>query len=156
MLHQSEAARHQPHLLSIFKSTRGIIFLGCPHRGANLADWGLILGHLSRIAFGSTNKKLIRSLQTNAGILDPINAAFANYLKENRFKVHSFLEEKGMLGQHGILGKVRRSDKLFKSLMFNIGVIGSGTILLCHWRCCRRKGGNQRKPHGYGGIRKSP
>jgi hypothetical protein len=106
-LRQSKHAHHQPHLLPVLKSTIGVIFLGCPHRGVNLTQWGVVLGHLSTIAFGSTNKKLLRSLGTDGEMLDVINTAFARYLKDNKFSVHSFSEERGMLGQHGIMGKVR-------------------------------------------------
>jgi hypothetical protein len=107
MLRQSKEAKHQPHLLNIFDSTTGVIFLGCPHRGADIADFGVILGHLCTIAFGNANTKLIRSLQANAEMLSVINAAFSIYLKDNKFRIHSFSEEKEMRGQHGIMGKVR-------------------------------------------------
>jgi hypothetical protein len=132
ILRQSEQAEHQPHLLPVFKSTIGVVFLGCPHRGADLAQWGVILGHLSTIALGSANKKLLRSLQTDGEMLDVINTAFARYLKDDKFSVYSFYEEKGMVRQHGIMGKVRILIYLFLYQLTN-GLLGCTTILLCYW-----------------------
>jgi len=106
VLRQSEMAKHQPHLLPIFRSTYGVIFLGCPHRGANAADWGAMLGRISAAALQSPNKHLLDSLKVDSEMLEVINSAFSVHLKDDKFKIHSFSEEKGILGVAGISGKV--------------------------------------------------
>ncbi len=96
----------QPHLLSIFKSTYGILFLGCPHRGSNDANWGLIAAKLATFALQAPSKALLRSLQVDNQMLNVINESFNTYLKDNRIQVTSFSEEKGMIGIAGIDNKV--------------------------------------------------
>lgn len=56
-------------------------------------------------------------------MLDVINTAFAKYLKDDKFSVHSFSEERGMLGQHGIMGKVRTMIYLLLYSL-TIGLLG--------------------------------
>lgn len=51
-----------PHLRDIEKNTAGIVFLGTPHHGADLAKWGSILTELVNLAT-PTNRRVVKLLQ---------------------------------------------------------------------------------------------
>ncbi|KAJ5225216.1 hypothetical protein N7468_006441 [Penicillium chermesinum] len=79
------SSRHNPeaHLRSIFSCTKGIIFLGTPHKGSWMADWGKI----SAKALGvvkSTNKSLLDILQTKNQLLEAIQVDFWSMIREQR------------------------------------------------------------------------
>ncbi|KAF8538874.1 hypothetical protein BDD12DRAFT_739548, partial [Trichophaea hybrida] len=106
VLRQSKEATRQAHLSSILNSTYGIVFLGCPHRGSDVAEWGLLVANMLKLAGMSPNEELIRTLGVDNQTLQMIDHAFSIILRENSLKIHSFREEKGMSGFRGISGKV--------------------------------------------------
>jgi protein SERAC1 len=65
-------------LKCIVKSTRGIIFLGTPHCGADLAKWGeviaKIIGHIKQ-----TNANIIGVLNRDSEVLAPDSKQFSFY-----------------------------------------------------------------------------
>ncbi|KAI0968001.1 hypothetical protein F4678DRAFT_230959 [Xylaria arbuscula] len=99
--HSSDAERSK-----ILQITRGVIFLGTPHRGSNAATYGRMAFTLTKIfAFQSANIKLISSLERGSEILDRISTAFVDSLaKANGLQIWSFAEEKeirlGLVGTH--------------------------------------------------------
>ncbi|KAJ5173674.1 uncharacterized protein N7500_001605 [Penicillium coprophilum] len=81
------------HLRELFTSTKGIIFMGTPHKGSWLADWSNvsieILGSVK-----STNTGLMKVLQTKDQFLESVQLEFMGMLRENKYlKVTCFYEE---------------------------------------------------------------
>jgi len=115
-LRQSKEATRHTHLLSILDSTYGIVFLGCPHRGSDVTNWGLLAANMLNLAGMSSNEDLIRSLGIDSQTLQMVNSAFSIIFREKSLKIHSFREEKGMSGIKGISGKVSKRSHTFRSL----------------------------------------
>lgn len=74
---------------SIYIWTYGIIFLGTPHIGSDIAKWGLVLQNMvgalmPKKAF-DTEAQLVRTLQTNNETLQNINLHFLDIYQ--RFKI---------------------------------------------------------------------
>jgi protein SERAC1 len=67
-------------LKCIVKSTRGIVFLGTPHCGADLAKWGeviaKIIGHIKQ-----TNPNIIGVLNRDSEVLARIQNSFHSMIK---------------------------------------------------------------------------
>ncbi|KJZ70321.1 hypothetical protein HIM_10289 [Hirsutella minnesotensis 3608] len=92
-------SRNNPeaHLRGVFECTKGIIFMGTPHKGSWMADWAEIpasaLGLLK-----STNKPLLKILATNDQLLESIQVRFWSMVRElreagRRLEVTCFFEE---------------------------------------------------------------
>ena len=84
------------HLRSIYVSTYGILFLGTPHKGADVALWGSYLEGLCHILMPKkaldTAPQLIEALKTNSETLLNIDRQFAQLLDE--FHIFFFHEAK--------------------------------------------------------------
>lgn len=87
----------ESHLRSIFDCTKGVIFMGTPHKGSWMADWAKI----SVDALGlvkSTNKSLIDILRAENQLLEAVQSDFLSMvrgLRENHrsLEVMCFYEE---------------------------------------------------------------
>ena len=92
------------HLRSIFVSTFGILFLGTPHRGSDLAKWGSLLESICHGVMPSgvidSNPNLVNALKRENETLQVIDREFYQIL--NRFRVYFFHE-----GKKTKLGKVK-------------------------------------------------
>ncbi|KAI8631819.1 hypothetical protein F5Y19DRAFT_422185 [Xylariaceae sp. FL1651] len=99
--HTTDAKRSE-----VLRTTRGIVFLGTPHRGSSAATYGRVAFRLTQIfAFQNANIKLMSSLERGSEILDRISTAFIETLaKAEGLHVWSFAEEKpvrwGLVGMH--------------------------------------------------------
>ncbi|KAH8662953.1 Alpha/Beta hydrolase protein [Tricladium varicosporioides] len=104
-------SRNNPdtHLRGIFDHTKGIIFMGTPHKGAWMANWAKIpaagLGLVK-----STNKSLLKILETNDQYLESIQVRFWAMIRELReggrlFEVTCFFEEQGLIGVGKVVSK---------------------------------------------------
>ncbi|KAL8366576.1 hypothetical protein RB595_010437 [Gaeumannomyces hyphopodioides] len=92
-------SRNHPesHLRDIFDCTKGIIFMGTPHKGSWMVDWGRI----SARAIGlvkSTNESLLEILETKDQFLESIQGRFSDMIREQResgrrLEVTCFFEE---------------------------------------------------------------
>jgi hypothetical protein len=67
--HSDRALDTLPHLARVFSSTRGIIFLGTPHRGSAMSSLGKVVVSIAKLAFQTVNEDLIRDLE-RPGSLD--------------------------------------------------------------------------------------
>lgn len=71
------------HLQSIFKATRGIAFMGTPHKGSWVANWAMVpilaLGFIGK----SVNKSLLNTLQEDNVPLEDDRKRFAIMLRES-------------------------------------------------------------------------
>jgi protein SERAC1 len=73
----------EPHLRSIFDHTKGVIFMGTPHRGSWLAYWA----NLSASALGlvkPANRSLLMTLQRDDQLLESIQRNFWAMMREQR------------------------------------------------------------------------
>ena len=109
-------ARKQTHdldLLDIYNSTHAVIFFGTPHRGSDLASWGLLLSNIAEAVQLDTNNAVLRDLDPTSGSskLEEMRLDFDDILRDDgRFKelrIYSFQEEEGMTGFRIIRNKVR-------------------------------------------------
>lgn len=77
----------------ILKATTGIVFLGTPHRGSDLASWGILLSNLVSVTSIGKNirKELLRTLSKDSDTLAEISKQF---LQRAKFlKIMSFIEQ---------------------------------------------------------------
>jgi len=83
-------AHHQEDYRSIFVSTYGIIFLGTPHNGSDLAGWGRVLQYMSDVViprrFFETESILLKTLKKDNETLASINNHFLDIYQ--RFRIH--------------------------------------------------------------------
>lgn len=77
----------------IFPATKGVMFLGTPHHGSNVATLGKIAFELSRVFLKDPNVQILRGLETNSETLERISRNFGQILSTGRIQVHSFREE---------------------------------------------------------------
>ncbi|KAF7170941.1 hypothetical protein CNMCM6106_005492 [Aspergillus hiratsukae] len=105
-------SRNNPdaHLRSIFNCTKGVIFMGTPHKGSWMADWAKIsAGALGLVK--STNKSLLDILRTDNQLLEAIQVDFWSMIRElresgRRLEVICFFEELPL----PVIGKVVSKD----------------------------------------------
>ncbi|KIL88375.1 hypothetical protein FAVG1_08454 [Fusarium avenaceum] len=78
---------------SILKATTGIVFLGTPHRGSDLAPWGLLLSNLVSVTSIGKNirKELLRTLSKDSDTLREISSQFLQ--RATSLKIMSFIEQ---------------------------------------------------------------
>lgn len=96
--HSHSVRSTQPHLASVFSATRGIIFLGTPHRGSGKSSLAKVVASVARLAFQNTNSKLIRDLEGDGQTLDRIKDSFSRILDGRTLMVWSFVEELPVVG----------------------------------------------------------
>lgn len=82
-------------LEKVFLSTRGIIFMGTPHAGADLANWGYTLAKF----FGkvrNTNSDILEPLRQKSQALTAVQQQFQQLLlkPEVNIEIYCFFEEK--------------------------------------------------------------
>lgn len=94
----------------MIERTRYILFLGTPHRGASIADWGTILANIATVTLQDVDKNVLRALSTNSEVLENIQKAFRRILDDQKVKIHSFQEERGLSGMKGLSNKVVAND----------------------------------------------
>ncbi|EXJ84917.1 hypothetical protein A1O3_05592 [Capronia epimyces CBS 606.96] len=94
-----QSIRHHQHterLRSIYVSTYGILFMGTPHNGSNLAKWGSLLQKICATAFPKkfldSSPQLVQALQANNETLQNINRLFIEMI--GRFHIYFFYESK--------------------------------------------------------------
>jgi hypothetical protein len=78
---------------SISQSTRGIVFMGTPHRGSDLVPWTLLLSNLINIASlgQGIRKKLLRDLHVDSVLLKDVSSQFVH--RATALKIMSFVEQ---------------------------------------------------------------
>lgn len=86
------------HLRSIFVSTYGILFMGTPHLGSDLAKWGTLLQSIASAAlprrFFDSSSHLVEALKTNNETLQNINRQFNEIMP--KLRIYLFYEGKPM------------------------------------------------------------
>lgn len=76
-------ANPEPHLRYIFECTKGVVFMGTPHKGSWMAGWGKIpVSALGLAKF--VNKSLLEVLETNNQYLESIQSRFMAMVRQER------------------------------------------------------------------------
>ena len=81
------------HLNEILPATKGVIFLGTPHHGSDIASLGKTAAEMSRIFIQNPNVQVLRALENDSEILERISRTFGQVLYSGQLNVHSFQEE---------------------------------------------------------------
>jgi hypothetical protein len=86
-----------PYLARIISATRGIIFLGTPHRGSGATSLASAIATVVQVTLSTANRTLIRDLEKDSQILDRIRDSFSRLMEKRTFTVWSFVEELPMI-----------------------------------------------------------
>lgn len=91
-------------LEKVFRSTRGIIFMGTPHAGSDLANWGYILAKLLSTV-RKTNSAILDPLRQKSDVLTAIQQQFQQCLRKPgvNIEIYCFFEEKAVGGGVGVI-----------------------------------------------------
>jgi len=97
LIYSSEIrGNYTEHLRSVFVSTYGILFLGTPHKGSDLAKWGSRLEAICSAVMPTkaidSNDNLVKALKSNNETLQNIDRQFIQLI--SRFHVYFFHEGK--------------------------------------------------------------
>ncbi|KAJ5827060.1 hypothetical protein N7447_003823 [Penicillium robsamsonii] len=91
---RSLSSEKTEHLRSVYVSTFGILFLGTPHNGSDIAKWGLLLQNICNAVlpkrFIESSPQLVKALRTNNETLQHINSLFVDIM--GRFHIYFFHE----------------------------------------------------------------
>jgi len=81
-------------LSSVLRSTMGIVFLGTPHGGSDLANWGTTVARYVSI-FRGTNTGILKNLQPGSADLQQVEDDFQylQHRKDINLKIFCFYEE---------------------------------------------------------------
>ena len=95
---ESQKYALQPHMQDIFSSCRAIFFFGTPHLGSDIANSGLILSNIVGALPGgpSTYGNVLRGLVPDSEKLDNLRRDFDDILTEQKIKIYSLQEGRGM------------------------------------------------------------
>lgn len=99
----------EPHLRGIFNCTKGIIFMGTPHKGSWMADWAKVPASALGLV-KSANMSLLEILETDDQFLESIQIEFWSMIRElrergRRLEVTCFFEELPMPGVGRVVSK---------------------------------------------------
>lgn len=115
----------QPRMQEVANSCRAIFFFGTPHSGADAAEWGIVLSNIvGTIPLGpSTYKEILRGLSPDSEKLDNLTRDFNDILNadipiQQKIKIFSFQEGKGMTGVARFDGKVSMRLRSVKLLVY--------------------------------------
>jgi len=73
-----------PKLAEIYRNTKGVVFLGTPHRGSDKASLASIIGNVGALVLRQPNKQLLESLQPNSGTLEGLRDGFTTISQNMR------------------------------------------------------------------------
>ena len=66
----------------IYKSTKGLLFLGTPHRGSEQTGFADIIAKVASVALRQPNKKLIEILRQDSDVLEGQRSSFSAISKD--------------------------------------------------------------------------
>ena len=82
----------EPRYHGIKNATIGILFLGTPHQGSSMADYGRVLTNVASWANNRPRARLLRALENNSDALTQLTSDFKNQL--SMYQIASFFELK--------------------------------------------------------------
>ncbi|KAL6408503.1 uncharacterized protein AUP68_08360 [Ilyonectria robusta] len=88
------AHQDQDNYGDIIRSTKGIVFLGTPHRGSDLIPWALLLANLTNgVSLGEVIRTaLLKDLDKDSHVLSEISQQFVH--RATPLKIRSFVEQR--------------------------------------------------------------
>ncbi|KAI1124886.1 hypothetical protein F5Y10DRAFT_284664 [Nemania abortiva] len=90
----------------LFESTRGVVFLGTPHGGSDVAGLATTVSNLAKLALQDSNQRVLKGLSPGNEMLRHYGKVFLQLIHRGNFGVHTFYETKAMTGVYGITGMV--------------------------------------------------
>lgn len=114
----------EPWMNALLESTAGIIFLGTPHTGSNIADWASILTKFSGIV-RPTNKPIVSVLQPGSEMLANLQQEFHTMLDARQSqgkpvpRIYCFFEE---LQYNSVVGHIVPRHSAILSRYNNQGI----------------------------------
>ena len=111
MLFEAKQTEALPQRHNVYRCTRGLFFLGTPHRGSDWTGWGEIVRGLANVVF-DTNKSLIKNLKVNGEPLVQLEKNFGHLVYLRTFSIYTFTESKGFKPLPFLNSKVVFSDPL--------------------------------------------
>jgi protein SERAC1 len=117
-------AANELRLKSVLQSVVGIVFLGTPHRGSDLAAWGSIVAkYLHRIR--SVNRNIIKTLELKSEVLASVEQDFQQLLLTpehvNRTRIFCFYEELAV----PLVGKIVPDESAILEQYSNLSIHGN-------------------------------
>lgn len=112
---EAQKQKKTPSSQALYAHTYAIIFFGTPHRGSDMASWGLVLSNITKAVQIDTNKAILRDLDPSSGSskLQELRKDFDDILHDrnhgngtNMLRIYTFQEEQGMTGVSGLRSKV--------------------------------------------------
>ena len=74
--------KQDEELGAIYAFTKGIMFLGTPHRGSDLTSYGHIVAKVAKLLLRNPNERLISLLESESPILERQRRSFASISKD--------------------------------------------------------------------------
>lgn len=81
------------YLKQVLPATFGVIFMGTPHRGSEIATLGRIAQNITKLLGKHPNTSILRDLERSSPTLERIGRGFSQIMVDRRLEVHSFREE---------------------------------------------------------------
>ena len=113
----------EPHIRQIEHCTMGLLFLGTPHHGANLAAWASLASRMTRL-LRRPNSDIVDVLTPGSEVLSRIQREFNNFLRTRQegghpISVTCFYEELpvAIVGEVRALGTTRPMCHLTRRVM---------------------------------------
>ncbi|KAL9110543.1 MAG: hypothetical protein Q9227_004901 [Pyrenula ochraceoflavens] len=106
VLRRARSLRDRSEYRQLYESTFACIFFGTPHRGSDKTSWALLARRLALLTLKDSNDKLIRNLEPNDEALNILREEFSQVLGDQRIKLHTLQEERGISGVKGLSGKI--------------------------------------------------
>ncbi|KAK5735516.1 hypothetical protein LTR17_008049 [Elasticomyces elasticus] len=88
----------EDHLRNLLESTEGICFMGTPHCGSQLADWGKVITSVAKLV-KKVNQPIITVLQSESEVLARIQQEFHTMIRarndagEHKLRITCFFED---------------------------------------------------------------
>lgn len=102
---------------AISRDTYGVLFMGTPHRGSDMAFWTTVIGKMADIfTLGSIRTQLLQDLQPKSACLGMICSQFVE--RAQSLRIFTFYER---LRIHGMPELVRRCYQKVNALLNVIG-----------------------------------
>lgn len=93
-----------PRKASIARYTKGLVFMGTPHRGADAIKWAGIANKFAALFSKTTvvdeNNRLVTALSKGSDLLEDLQENFSRWI--DRFSIKTIIEDK----EYGNLGKI--------------------------------------------------
>ena len=81
------------YLKQVLPHTFGVMFLGTPHRGSEIASLGKIAKNITKLMRKRPNTSILRDLERSSHTLERVGRGFSQIMVDRCLEAHSFREE---------------------------------------------------------------